>query len=177
MLLHSLVYLLSNTCLGLPFFKQRITSNQHNQRYYWGHLVWLRRLVKHSGIDSCCHQVVGCCDGMNVTSQMEVELNRRRKTTKKQEWRTERVWKSTHWSSGWHQWNYSKMTWNSNRVIDSWFQLDRETYSGIFSPSLNETKYCKYVDILLRAMKTGALKSRCFHLTPPSPHGQRFVRQ
>lgn len=39
-----------------------------------GHLVGLRRLVEHPGVDGCSHQVIGCCDGMNVTSQMEVEL-------------------------------------------------------------------------------------------------------
>lgn len=38
------------------------------------HLVRLCGLMEHPGIDGCCHQVIGCCDGMNVTSQMEVEL-------------------------------------------------------------------------------------------------------
>ncbi len=54
--------------------------------YYWvtssqSHLVGLRRLMEHPGIDGCCHQVIGCGDGMNVTSQMEVEL--KGKTDKK----------------------------------------------------------------------------------------------
>lgn len=30
--------------------------------------------MKHPGINGCCHQVIGCCDGMNVTSQMQIEL-------------------------------------------------------------------------------------------------------
>lgn len=38
------------------------------------HLVGLRGLVEHAGVDGCSHQVVGSCDGVNVTSQMEVEL-------------------------------------------------------------------------------------------------------
>lgn len=37
--------------------------------------------MEHPGIDGCCHQVIGCGDGMNVTSQMEVEL--KGKTDKK----------------------------------------------------------------------------------------------
>ena len=31
--------------------------------------------MEHPGINGCCHQVIGSCDGMNVTSQMEVKLN------------------------------------------------------------------------------------------------------
>ncbi len=31
-------------------------------------------LVKHPGIDLGCKQVVGSCDGVNVTSQMEIEF-------------------------------------------------------------------------------------------------------
>lgn len=30
--------------------------------------------MENPGIDGCCHQVVGRGDGVNVTSQMEVEL-------------------------------------------------------------------------------------------------------
>lgn len=38
------------------------------------HLVWLCRLMENTGVDGCCNQVIGCCDGVNVSSQMEVEL-------------------------------------------------------------------------------------------------------
>lgn len=32
--------------------------------------------MENAGVDGCCHQVIGCCDGVNVPSQMEVELKR-----------------------------------------------------------------------------------------------------
>lgn len=30
--------------------------------------------MEHPGINGCCQQVIGCCDGMNVTSQVKVKL-------------------------------------------------------------------------------------------------------
>lgn len=41
------------------------------------HLVRLCGLVEHTGVDGCCHQVIGRCDGVNVPSQMKVELERK----------------------------------------------------------------------------------------------------
>lgn len=40
--------------------------------------------MEHPGIDGCCHQVIGCGDGMNVTSQMKVELVQMEKRKNKQ---------------------------------------------------------------------------------------------
>lgn len=37
-------------------------------------LIRLCGLMEHARIDGSSHQVVGCCDGVNVTSKMEVEL-------------------------------------------------------------------------------------------------------
>lgn len=47
------------------------------------HLVRLRGLVEHASIDGRSHQVVGSCDGVNVTSEMEVKLQRREKIINK----------------------------------------------------------------------------------------------
>lgn len=55
-----------------------------------GHLVWLRCLVEHPGINSCRHQVVGSCDGVNVTSQMEVKLKDKMRGEWKNDLRKER---------------------------------------------------------------------------------------
>lgn len=41
------------------------------------HLVWLRRLVQHPGINGRCRQVIGSCDGVNVAGQMKVKLYRK----------------------------------------------------------------------------------------------------
>lgn len=38
------------------------------------HLVRLCSLVEHASVNGCSHQVVGCCDGVNVTGEMEVKL-------------------------------------------------------------------------------------------------------
>lgn len=38
------------------------------------HLVRLGGLVEHTSVDGCSHQIVGGCDGVNVTSEMKVEL-------------------------------------------------------------------------------------------------------
>lgn len=38
------------------------------------HLVGLGGLVEHAGVDGRSHQVVGSRDGMDVTGEMEVEL-------------------------------------------------------------------------------------------------------
>lgn len=35
----------------------------------------MRGLVENTGVDGCRHQVIGRCDGVNVPSQMEVELD------------------------------------------------------------------------------------------------------
>lgn len=43
------------------------------------HLVWLCGLVENTGVDGCRHQVIGRCDGVNVPSQMKVELERKTK--------------------------------------------------------------------------------------------------
>lgn len=39
-----------------------------------GHLIRLCGLMEHPGVDGCGQQVIGCGDGMNVTSEMKVEL-------------------------------------------------------------------------------------------------------
>lgn len=38
------------------------------------HLVRLRGLVEHAGVDGRSHQIVSSCDGVNVPSEMKVEL-------------------------------------------------------------------------------------------------------
>lgn len=35
--------------------------------------------MKHPGVDGRRHQVIGCCDGMNVTRQVEVKLETQKK--------------------------------------------------------------------------------------------------
>lgn len=34
--------------------------------------------MEHAGIDGCRHQVIGCCDGVDVTSQMQVKLQKQK---------------------------------------------------------------------------------------------------
>lgn len=48
------------------------------------HLVRLRRLVENTGINGSSHQVVGSCDGVNVTGEMKVELKRTKLINKMQ---------------------------------------------------------------------------------------------
>lgn len=43
------------------------------------HLVWLCGLVENTGVDGRRHQVIGRRDGVNIPSQVEVELERRTK--------------------------------------------------------------------------------------------------
>ena len=38
------------------------------------HLVYLGGFVEHAGVNGCHHQVVGSCDGMDIASEVEVEL-------------------------------------------------------------------------------------------------------
>lgn len=58
-------------------------SNIQPVQSFWSHLVGLRRLVEHAGIDGRRHQVVGCCDGVDVTRQMQVELKKKKKEKNK----------------------------------------------------------------------------------------------
>ena len=81
--------------------------------------------MEHSGIDGCCHQVVGCCNGMNVTSQMEVELKGKKKKKRGKE-RYEKGTKamtngqSTRpLSRRWREANRSIPAWNSSEQLAS----------------------------------------------------------